>query len=55
MFECYLSKVAFATLIQSLSVMGNFFGRVQEREFSLQETFLNGCFSGLQATEIHLW
>ena len=43
-----LSKVAPETLLQSLSVMGNYLEILQEfQEFSIQETPLNNCFSSL--------
>ena len=46
--ESDLSKVAPETLLQSLSVMGNFLEILQEfQEFAIQETPLNNCFSSL--------
>ena len=47
--ESDLSKVAPETLLQSLSVMGNFLEIWQEfQEFSIQEAPLNICFSSLE-------
>ena len=46
--ESDLSKVAPETLLQSLSVMGNFLEILQEfQEFSKQEPPLNNCLSSL--------
>ena len=48
--ESDLSNVAPETLLQSLSVMGNFLEIWQEfQEFSIQEAPLNNCFSSLES------